>query len=233
MGKRMQLMLVCLATVQMSSGCAITTVPGSGDTLSGTAWVLTDLPGQDEVRDRPLTTMQFAGGRIQGSDGCNRYSVSYMATERELLVGSDMATTKMMCPAAVMKQATAFRNVLAAARTFMKEGRRLILVDGRDRDLAVFRVEGDRLADLPSRDLLLCGNREVVIEYRHDTLVLSIGRETFLMRPVRSASGSKYVADNDPKTTFWSKGDRAQLVVKGQSLPECTRASVWRLPHGR
>lgn len=232
MAQRILLSLVCLALVSFVSGCATTTDSGTDALLEGIVWVLTDLPGRDEVRERPVT-MQLEAGRIQGFDGCNRYSASYMATEREILIGSDMVTTKMMCPSATMKQAAAFRTALAGARTFIREGSRLIFSDSHGRDVAVFRIEGDRLSDVPSRDLLLCGSSEVVVEYGHHTLLLTIDRDTIVLQPVRSASGAKYVADTDPKTTFWSKGDRAVLVLKGQSLPECTRVSTWRLPHGR
>jgi membrane-bound inhibitor of C-type lysozyme len=40
---------------------------------------------------------------------------------------------------------------------------------------------------------------------------------------VRAASGAKYEAEGDPATTFWSKGDKATLTIRGQALPECTR----------
>jgi heat shock protein HslJ len=55
---------------------------------------------------------------------------------------------------------------------------------------------------------------------------LTIGNATFEMRPVEAASGARFVAAGDPTTTFWSKGDRATLVVRGQKFPECTRVEA-------
>jgi len=39
---------------------------------------------------------------------------------------------------------------------------------------------------------------------------------------VVAASGAKYAAADDSTTTFWSKGDRAMLVLRGRPLPQCT-----------
>jgi heat shock protein HslJ len=232
MGKRMLVLMVGLVAAVVFQGCVTTPTPGGSSALDGTAWRLSMLPGQDELRDRSLT-MSFEQGRVSGSDGCNNYSAAYMATERELLVGSAMAETRMSCASAVMKQATAFKQALTAARTYRIDTRRLVLVDDRGRDVAVFSPERGSRDDRPSRDRLRCGNREIVVEYLQDALVLTIGRETFIMHPVKAASGAKYVADNDPATTFWSKGDRALLVWKGQALPECSLSSDGRQPRGR
>jgi len=40
---------------------------------------------------------------------------------------------------------------------------------------------------------------------------LTVGKETVEKLPVKVASGAKFVADGDPTTTFWSKGDRADV----------------------
>jgi hypothetical protein len=68
-----------------------------------------------------------------------------------------------------------------------------------------------------------CGDRSVSVDQVDDRAVLTTGTETFTLRPVQSASGAKYEAEGDPATTFWSKGDRATVTIRGQSLPECTR----------
>ena len=78
---------------------------------------------------------------------------------------------------------------------------------------------------------LSCGNQSIPIGYTsigyvRDTMHLTVGKETFEMRPVKTASGAKYVATGDPTTTFWSKGDRAILMVRGQTYPECTQVAT-------
>jgi heat shock protein HslJ/membrane-bound inhibitor of C-type lysozyme len=73
---------------------------------------------------------------------------------------------------------------------------------------------------------LRCGNQTVTVGYTADKMHLTLGKETIEMHPVVAASGAKYAAVGDPTTTLWSKGDRAMLVLRGQSFPECTRVST-------
>lgn len=73
---------------------------------------------------------------------------------------------------------------------------------------------------------LRCGNQNVTIGYTADTMHLALGKETIEMRPVEAASGAKFAATGDPTTTFWSKGDRAMLVLRGQTYPECMRVET-------
>jgi membrane-bound inhibitor of C-type lysozyme len=68
-----------------------------------------------------------------------------------------------------------------------------------------------------------CGDRNISIDQVDDRTVLTAGGETFNLQPVRAASGAKYEAEGDPATTFWSKGDKATLTIRGQALPECTK----------
>jgi heat shock protein HslJ/uncharacterized lipoprotein YbaY len=73
---------------------------------------------------------------------------------------------------------------------------------------------------------LRCGNQNVTVGYTADMMHLTVGKETIEMRPVEAASGARFVAAGDSTTTFWSKGDRATLVLRGQSFPECTRVET-------
>jgi membrane-bound inhibitor of C-type lysozyme len=82
---------------------------------------------------------------------------------------------------------------------------------------------GEKSAALtPSR--MRCGDQLVTLGRVGDSLNLTAGGADYVMHPVPAASGAKYEAAGDPTTTFWSKGDRALLVVKGKSHPECFRA---------
>ncbi len=77
-----------------------------------------------------------------------------------------------------------------------------------------------------------CGNQNASIGYMDNAMQLTVGEETFEMQPVKAGSGAKYEATGDSTTTFWSKGNRATLVVRGQAYPECmqegTEAKVFR-----
>lgn len=75
---------------------------------------------------------------------------------------------------------------------------------------------------------LRCGDQLVMVGMLGDTLNLAVGEVRYPLRQVVSASGARYEAVDDPTTTFWSKGGRATLVVKGNAYPECLRADAIR-----
>jgi membrane-bound inhibitor of C-type lysozyme len=68
-----------------------------------------------------------------------------------------------------------------------------------------------------------CGDQRITLGHIGDRTVLTTDRGTFDLRRVEAASGARYEAFIDASTTFWSKGDRAMLAVRGRSYPECTR----------
>jgi heat shock protein HslJ len=70
-----------------------------------------------------------------------------------------------------------------------------------------------------------CGDETVVVGFSKTAMLLTVGGETFEMKPVSSASGAKYEAIGDPTTTFWNKGDQTMISVKGRALPECGRGN--------
>ena len=107
---------------------------GGGETaieLDGTAWILTDLAGQGVIEGAEVT-LEFAGGRVTGWAGCNRFGVDYASDGAELKIGDEMATTLMWCEG-LMDQETAYRRALTAAES-------VTLKDGA---LTVHTAEGD------------------------------------------------------------------------------------------
>ncbi|NMB67709.1 MAG: META domain-containing protein [Chloroflexi bacterium] len=90
----------------------------AGDPLAGTGWILTELNGQPALADVSVT-LEFADGRLGGSDGCNSYGGGYRVEDGRLIVGADMASTLMACADEIMQQASAFSAVFTAiARLF-------------------------------------------------------------------------------------------------------------------
>ncbi len=59
---------------------------------------------------------------------------------------------------------------------------------------------------------------------------MSVEGELFDLKPVVSASGSRYRAVDGTDTGFWSKGERALVTVRGKELPECMAVRVPALP---
>ena len=127
--------------------CACTAMPTADSlaALDGTAWVLTTLPGQALVPGTSVTA-RFEGGRIQGTDGCNRYTVPYTQTGRTLQVGPQGASTQMACPPEVSQQADAFMGVLTRSSAHRVEGGRLQLLAADGAVLATFDRQSESLA---------------------------------------------------------------------------------------
>ena len=78
-------------------------------------------------------------------------------------------------------------------------------------------------AAAPVADLkFACGDQKISFSHIGDRAVLTTASGSFDLRPVTVASGTKYVAVTDSTTSFWNKGDKATLKLKGTKYPECT-----------
>lgn len=131
---------VILAASVLLSACAAISPGGEPVDLDGTAWVLSSLPGRVLLPDI-VVSARFDGGRVQGTDGCNRYTAPYTATGSTLQVGARGPTTRMACPPAVMRQAEAFIGALVRAGTYR-------VVDGQ---LRLATTDGTLLATLSTQ----------------------------------------------------------------------------------
>jgi heat shock protein HslJ len=107
--------------------------------LEGTYWKMIEVagkpaPAQDPKREAHL---QFhAGGRVSGSDGCNRIAGSYELKGDRLAFGQ-IAGTLMACLSPSGTEGP-FRDVLKRAARFTIAGDRLALFDATGIELAVF-----------------------------------------------------------------------------------------------
>ena len=80
-------------------------------------------------------------------------------------------------------------------------------------------------AAAPVADLkFACGDQKISFSHIGDRAVLTTASGSFDLRPVTTASGAKYVAVTDSTTSFWNKGDKGTLTIKGTKYPECTAA---------
>ena len=68
-----------------------------------------------------------------------------------------------------------------------------------------------------------CGQLEVTVTSSGDDELVGLEylNRRILLKPAESASGALFVAPGDPDTRFWSKGERATLSLRGETLPEC------------
>lgn len=67
-----------------------------------------------------------------------------------------------------------------------------------------------------------CGGTEVVFDTIGEYLVMQVGAEDFALRQVPAASGVRYESTGDPSASLFNKGARADVTVRGETLPECT-----------
>lgn len=114
--------------------------------LLGTTWGLERYNNGKEALVSPLagtslTLTLSPGGRLAGSDGCNRYMSGYTLEGARLLIGP-IATTRMACrgPEGVAVQAAAYAAALGQVRAYRIEGEQLWLTAEDGTTAASFRA---------------------------------------------------------------------------------------------
>ena len=150
-----------LAAGLLLSACSMMSA-GDSAPLDGTAWALASLPGQALVPGASVSA-RFEGGRIQGTDGCNRYSAPYEQNGPALRVGPRGASTLMACPPAVAKQAEAFMAALSRASAHRIDAGRLDLLAADGAVLATFEAQSRRFADTAWRVTAYNNGRQAVV----------------------------------------------------------------------
>lgn len=73
-------------------------------------------------------TLEFAGDRIAGSGGCNRYFGAYTMSAETLSING-VGSTEMACDGPVMQREAAYFQALQATRAYRRLGDTLILSD--------------------------------------------------------------------------------------------------------
>lgn len=104
--------------------------PGTAQgTLEGTSWLVEEALGRG-VLDGIRSTVEFPeAGRVAGQAACNRYSGAIGRSGERIDSIGPLATTRMMCPPAVMDQEQRVLEALGLARRLAREGAYLTLYD--------------------------------------------------------------------------------------------------------
>lgn len=155
--------------------------PATSPALDRTAWTLSALPGAP-VPAGPTATLRFEGGRMAGSDGCNRWGAPYAAAEGKLQVTGPMVGTQMACPEPAASLASAFQAALSKARGYRLAGpdgaRTLELTDGTGATVARFAAQATALAGTAwQADGYNNGRQAVVSIEAGTTLTLQFGND--------------------------------------------------------
>jgi heat shock protein HslJ/uncharacterized lipoprotein YbaY len=93
-------------------------------------------------------------------------------------------------------------------------------------DLAPARPDAGTLVLRPFEALAFatvfyCGDLRLELGFTDRAMRMKALNQSFEMRQARSASGARYEAVDDPTTSFWNKGQRGTLVIRGREYPEC------------
>lgn len=85
-------------------------------------------------------------------------------------------------------------------------------------DTSVPRIGGGE----PFTAELNCGQLPITARQQGaEGLLLNVRGEEFILSQAISASGARYVAEGEPETSLWFKGEQAWLVLRGDEYPLC------------
>ena len=151
-----------LAVTALLAACGSVQPVTDAPPLEKTAWVLSTLPGQSLAAESP-PTLRFEGGRVSGTDGCNRYSGAYSAEGAELKVSPQLASTRMACPPPVDAQAKAFIAALTGAGRFRVANEQLELLAADGAVLATLVRQSETLAGTAWRITGINNGKQAVV----------------------------------------------------------------------
>lgn len=92
-------------------------------------------------------TIEFSGGRLSGSGGCNRFNGSYQTTGNQLKVGP-LASTFKACEEGVMRQESTFLKALQAAERYEVDDNGLQIYYKTDQGTGVLRFTSQTVRGL-------------------------------------------------------------------------------------
>lgn len=113
------------------------------DKLDGTKWILLFIRKSTPISGRNIT-IQFEGGQVRGSSGCNTYFGEYKSKGAEISF-SQLAATEMACldPQGIMEQEQDYLAFLSEVVAYSIEGDRLILKKSGQDQLTFLRAFDD------------------------------------------------------------------------------------------
>ena len=110
--------------------------------LEDTMWQLTALTkslNANQIQDGAFLNFQSADKRIKGNSGCNRLMGNYRLQDNFLKL-SEIASTKIFCPAGGIVQEALFIEALTDTRAWRIKDKHLYLLDEKGETVAVFEL---------------------------------------------------------------------------------------------
>jgi heat shock protein HslJ len=212
--------IASIASAALLIACATVSRAADSPSLDGTAWVLSSLPGR-ELLAGARATLRFGDGRASGTDGCNRYALSYTTSGSSVTIDASGISTRMACPPEVMEQAAAFTARLTSARSYRVEAGQLELL-GDDRTLlATFAPQRQAVAGTSWRVVGYNNGRQAVVSVLGgSTLTMAFSADGQVSG---SAGCNHYVATYSESGTMLTIGPAAatrKMCVQPEGIME-------------
>jgi heat shock protein HslJ len=138
-------LVACLVLASAVPAAAKDATAAGRPDLTGKIWALTSLAGSEPVRGTN-PTIEFAGGHVTGSTGCNAYGATYKARLRSLSIEEPVSTGLKACPAPVSAQEMAFLSMLHSVKRYGVRKTTLTLRGRAGKKLATFESVSQDLA---------------------------------------------------------------------------------------
>lgn len=100
----------------------------AANALQGSEWKPLRIADVSVPQDSSAYLQFRSKGRLMGFSGCNRLFAEYQAEDGGIFVGP-VAATRMACADSVMARESALASALENARTYQRDGTRLVLFD--------------------------------------------------------------------------------------------------------
>jgi len=117
---------------------AMTKPAPAASPLMGGEWTVTSINGQPVIEGSKVT-MQFEDGRVFGAASCNRFMGGYTPGDGLTIELSQMASTMMACPDALMNQESLFLKTLGDVTSYSIDGATAKLNTGDGRTIVATR----------------------------------------------------------------------------------------------
>jgi len=199
--------------------CGWPTIGASADSppLDGTGWLLTSLGGRAPPTEATATA-RFDGGRVQGTNGCNRYSAPVVIHGATVEISPKAATTNMACAPDLMKLADAFMMALVSARSYRISSHQLELLGADGTVLATFAAQSQSLTGTSWRVTGINNGRGGVVSLVAGTNVT-----------MSFATGGKVAGSggcNDYTSTYTQHGGKLTFASAATTRRMCAEAGV-------
>jgi heat shock protein HslJ len=190
--------------------------------LDGTTWILTSLGGRTPPTDATATA-RFDGSRVQGSNGCNRYSAPVVMRGTTIEISRKAATTNMACAPDLMKLADAFMTALFSARSYRSSSHQLELLGADGRVLAMFSAQSRSLAGTSWQVTGINNGKEAVVSLVAGSSV------TMNFGAGGKVSGS--AGCNNYTSTYTQDGDKLTFAPAAATRRMCVASGVMEQEH--